>query len=123
MTVKRISSLFNDSSSTYSTRESSIDGFTGYDVLSQFDLRDQLEMMRQTDFVLPLYPDLMYVPEADFGDQCSSEHIEHFLDEQEEIKLLETNLFEGSEHEEEPMEIAAESIEPMVCEGIYLNFH
>ncbi|KAF7636072.1 Bms1-type G domain-containing protein [Meloidogyne graminicola] len=116
LTVKRISSLFNDSSSTYSTRESSIDGFTGYDVLSQFDLRDQLEMMRQTDFVLPLYPDLMYVPETDFGGQCSSEHIEHFLDEQEEIKLLETNLFEGSEHEEEPMEIAAESIEPMVCE-------
>lgn len=116
LTVKRLNSLFNDSSSTYSTRESSVDEFIGYDVLSQFDLRDQLEMMKQKDFVLPPYPDLRDVQELNLGGHCSAEHIESFLDEQEEIKLLETNLFE-TDHVDEQMEIAhAESVEPMEIE-------
>ncbi|CAK5084740.1 unnamed protein product [Meloidogyne enterolobii] len=113
--VKRLNSLFNDSSSTYSTRESSVDEFFGYDVLSQFDLSNQLVSMKQIDFVLPPYPDLRDAQELNLG---VAEHIENFLDEQEEIKLLESNLFEN-DHVVEQMEITqAEAVEHMEIEGI-----
>uniref|UniRef100_A0A914M9A5 KAT8 regulatory NSL complex subunit 3 n=1 Tax=Meloidogyne incognita TaxID=6306 RepID=A0A914M9A5_MELIC len=111
--AKRLNSLFNDSSSTYSTRESSVDEFFGYDVLSQFDLSNQLVSMKQIDFVLPPYPDLRDAQELNLG---VAEHIENFLDEQEEIKLLESNLFEN-DHVVEQMGITqAESVEQMEIE-------
>jgi hypothetical protein len=119
--VKRLVSLFNDSSSTYTTRESSVDEFNGYDVLSQFDLRDQLESMKQKDFVLPAYSDLREVSELNLDGNCSVEHIQSFLDEQEEIKLLESNLFEVGDHGDENMEIAhTDSFEPMEFDGLFL---
>lgn len=113
--------MFNDSSSTYSTRESSVDEFFGYDVLSQFDLSNQLVSMKQIDFVLPPYPDLRDSQELNLG---VPEHIENFLDEQEEIKLLESNLF-VNDHVVEQMEITqAESVEPMEIEGIlFVNIY
>jgi hypothetical protein len=81
--------------STYTTRENSYldeeeeeEPFLGYEVISQKELRQQLENIKQEYFCLPDYPDLRVILENGHQDDSSNNLHESFLDEQEEIKLL-----------------------------------